>query len=188
MMVPMSRVDLLDLSTAPISVRHLFSDGDPGPIVGALANVPELLAPALGFIGPALGAGALGLRAKEIAILRTSALQDCRYCISAHTGVALEVGLSVAEVSALRGAQAIEDAFPLDSERALIGWIDALAGGTGAIADEIWQLARASWSEHALVEVTVTVGATMFLNRFATAMQLPAPPDALGAADRAGGG
>ena len=170
---PMSRTQLLDADQAPITVQQYFADGDPGPIVAALATVPELLGPTLNFVGAALGPGSVTTRAKELAILRTSVLQGCRYCVHAHTAVALDVGLSTEEIRGLRGDLALEDAFPQLAERALIGWIDALAGATGAIPDDVWIAAREHWPEHALVELTVTVGATMFLNRLATGLDLP---------------
>lgn len=169
----MARVELLDANRAPITTQQFFVGGDPGPIVGALATVPELLAPTIGFISAALGAGAVGVRYKEFAILRTSVLQGCNYCIQSHTTVSLDIGLSTEEVRALRGEVPTEDAFPSLAERALIRWIDALAGATGPVPDDVWNAARAHWDEPALVEVAVTVGATMFLNRFATGLQLP---------------
>ena len=169
----MPRVELLESATAPFTAQRYFEDGDPGPIVSALATVPELLGPTLGFVGAALGAGAVGIRYKEFAILRTSVLQGCEYCIHAHTSVSLDAGLSTDEVRALRGEIPLEVGFTLENERSLIGWIDALAGATGPVPDDVWSAARRHWSEHVLVELTVTVGATMFLNRFATGMQLP---------------
>jgi AhpD family alkylhydroperoxidase len=169
----MSRVTLLDAATAPITTQQYFAEGDPGPIVAALASVPELVAPTLAFVGAALGAGSVGYRYKEFAVLRTSALQGCEYCIHAHTTVALDVGLTSSEVAALRGELALEDGFPDDREQALIRWIDALAGATGPVPDEAWADARAHWAEHVLIELSVTVGATMFLNRFATGLRLP---------------
>ncbi len=169
----MSRSQLLDADQAPITAQQYFADGDPGPIVAALATVPELLGPTLNFVGAALGAGSVSVRAKELAILRTSVLQGCRYCIHAHSAVALDVGLSIDEIRGLRGDIALEEGFPEVAERALIGWIDALAGATGPIPDDVWLTAREHWPEHALVELTVTVGATMFLNRFATGLDLP---------------
>ncbi len=175
----MPRVELLDATTAPITTQQYWVSGDPGPIVAALATVPELLGPVLGFLGPALGAGAVGIRVKEFAILRTSALQGCQYCVHAHSGTALDVGLSHSEVRALRGELPLEDGFPLEAERAMIGWIDALAGATGEIPDDVWIAARAHWAEHQLIEVCVTVGATMLLNRMATGLQLPTAPAVL---------
>lgn len=182
----MSRSQLLDADQAPITAQQYFADGDPGPIVAALAMVPELLGPTLNFIGAALGPGSVSVRAKELAILRTSALQGCRYCVHAHTAVALDVGLSMDEIRGLRGDIAVEDAFPTAAERALIGWIEALAGATGPIADDVWVAARQHWPEHELVELTVTVGATMFLNRLATGLDLPTSDQVAARLDRAG--
>jgi AhpD family alkylhydroperoxidase len=182
----MSRIDLLDADSAPISAQAYFGGGDPGPIVAALANVPELLGPTLGFVGAALGDGAVTTRHKEFAILRTSALQGCQYCIHAHTSVALDVGLSTDEVRGLRGEMPIEDAFPDVSEQRLIRWIDAMAGATGPLPTEVWDDARAAFADHLLVELSVTIGATMFLNRFATGFELPTSASTLERLDGAG--
>jgi AhpD family alkylhydroperoxidase len=173
----MARVDLLDAATAPITVRHHFAGGDPGPIVAALATVPELVDPTLGFVGAALGPGAASTRHKEFAILRASALQGCRYCVGAHSAVSLDAGLTIDEVRALRGELAVDDVFTDDAERALIAWIDVLAGATGPVPDGAWSAATVHWPAHVLVELTVTVGATMFLNRFATGLDLPTSSD-----------
>jgi AhpD family alkylhydroperoxidase len=172
----MSRVTLLDASTAPITTQQYFGDGDPGPIVAALATVPELVGPTLAFVGAALGPGAVGTRHKEFAVLRTSALQGCDYCLHAHTTVALDAGLTTTEVAALRGDVPLETGFPDPADQALIRWIDGLAGATGPVPDDVWVAAREQWPEHVLVELTVTVGATMFLNRFATGLRLPTSP------------
>ncbi|MGI9051086.1 MAG: carboxymuconolactone decarboxylase family protein [Ilumatobacteraceae bacterium] len=182
----MARVELLDAASAPLLAQAYFANGDPGPIVAALATVPELLDPTLGFIGAALGDGAVSTRHKEFAILRTSVLQGCRYCVHAHTAVALDAGLSVDEVRALRGEVPIEVGFPDDAERALIGWIDAMAGATGPVLDDVWTAARARWLAHELVELTVTIGATMFLNRLATGLELPSSTDVVDRLDRMG--
>lgn len=169
----MDRIELLDLDTAPMLAREYFAGGDPGPIVAALANVPELVGPTLRFVGAALGDGAVSTRHKEFAILRTSALLGCQYCIHAHSAVALDVGLSSVEVRALRGEVPIEDALSDPAERALLTWIDAMAGASGAVPDDVWAAARQHFDDHLLVELSVTIGATMFLNRFATGFQLP---------------
>ncbi len=183
---PMPRIDLLDETTSPILARQYFGSGDPGPIVAALANVPELLAPTIAFVGAALGGGASSNRHKEFAILRTSALLGCQYCINSHTAVAVDAGLSAAEVRALRGEVPVEEAFTDVAERALLRWIDAMAGASGAVPDDIWAAARSWWPDHVLVELSVTIGATMFLNRFATGFELPTSPSVLARLDAEG--
>ncbi len=165
-------VDLIDASSSPLLVRDLFADGDPGPIVAALAHVPELCEVTLPFLGAALSPSAVSFRDKEIAILRTSANLACKFCTNGHTVVALESGLSHGEVRALRGETPIEDAFE-GQDVALIHWIDALSIGSGAVDPKVASAALAAVGQHQLVELTVTVGATLMLNRFASALGLP---------------
>ena len=117
----MSRVSLLDAETAPITTQQYFQDGDPGPIVAALATVPELVGPTLAFVGAALGAGAVGPRYKEFAVLRSSALQGCEYCIHAHTTVALDVGLTSTEVAACVSCHGFPPAILAGSESRMPG-------------------------------------------------------------------
>ena len=182
----MARVELLEAVNAPITARAYFAGGDPGAVVAALANVPELLAPTLAFVGAALGDGAAATRHKEFAILRTSALQGCRYCIHAHTVVSLDVGLTVEEIRALRGELEVESAFPDVAERILLAWIDAMAGATGPVLDDVWVAASEQWPAHVLVELAVTIGATILLNRFATGFELPTTPDVSARLEAAG--
>ncbi|MEO6317538.1 MAG: carboxymuconolactone decarboxylase family protein [Acidimicrobiales bacterium] len=168
----MSRVQLLDVDTAPLSSKAYFEGGDPGPVVAALAQVPELVAPTAAFIGAALGPGASSARHKEMAILLASSVQGCRYCVQAHTVVSLDAGLSADEVRGLRGELPIAEAFEEASEQALATWIEAMAR-PGPVTELVWESARAFWPEHILVELAVTIGATLLLNRFATGFELP---------------
>ncbi len=169
----MPLIDLIDADSSPLLLRDLFRDGDPGPIVGALAQVPELCEVALPFIGSALGPSSVSFRWKEIAILRTSANLRCSYCINAHTVVAFESGLTGREVRALRECPDPSDVFEDPAERALIRWIDALSTGTGSVDPPIAEAARAHLGDYRLVELTITVGVTMLLNRMATGLELP---------------
>jgi AhpD family alkylhydroperoxidase len=175
----MTLVDLIDEQSAPLLVRHLFTDGDPGPIAAALAQVPELCQVALPFIGAALGPSHVPLRWKEIAILRTSVLLGCRYCIEAHTVVALDAGLTSDEVAALRGGREGGAGLTDPTEAAVLAWVDEVAAGKGPVPDAIGRALRDRVDDHTVVELTVTVGTTMLLNRLATALGLPSSPAVL---------
>jgi AhpD family alkylhydroperoxidase len=163
---------------APLLAQPFYGGGDPGPITASMAHVPELLERALPFIGAALSPSAIDFRTKEIVILRTSALLACRYCIDAHTLVALSSGLTEAEVAALRspvaaGSVEMEAAFGDKRDRALLQWIDHVATGRGAIPADVSSLAGSTFAEHEIVELTLVIGVTMLLNRYATSLQLP---------------
>ena len=158
---------------APISVRSFYQNGDPGPIASTLAHVPELMKAALPFIGKALGPSSIDFRTKEIVILRASALLACRYCVNTHSVVARSAGLSTEEVLALRDTGSPSGAFPSESDQALIAWTDALSLGPVPIPGDLKSRVAAYFDEAEIVELTVLVGATLMLNRYATALELP---------------
>lgn len=174
------RAALVQADQAPLLVHHLFDGGDPGVIVQALATVPELAEVAVPFIGVALGPGSVPPDLKEIAILRTSAVLDCRYCVRAHTVVASDMGLGAALVRALRDTPpGARPAGVDDDTAALVAWIDAVAGGRGPVSDDLHRAVSARLADHQIVELVVTVGATMLLNRLCTSLDLPSSPATL---------
>lgn len=170
----------LTAESAPLLARPAFADGDPGPIVAALAHVPEVLETALPFLRTVLGPSALDLRTKEICILRTSARASCRYCVESHTVVALDAGLSVEEVRGLRGDNggAVSNAFPAEADQALIAWCDAMVG-VGPVDVAARRRLLDVRADHELVEITLLVATTLLLNRFCTSLDLPTSPEVL---------
>lgn len=171
-------VALVAAAEAPLLARPYFADGDPGPIVAALAQVPEMLEVAVPFIGLVLGPSAIDIRTKEIVILRTSARASCRYCVEAHTVVALDSGLSTTEVRGLRGEVLVAEAFPAEDDRAVIAWCDAVVG-TGSVDAACRDRLRQGRPDHVVVELTLLATTTLLLNRFCTALELPTAPEVL---------
>lgn len=164
----MAKVELLTAERAPLLARPFYERGDPGPIASALAQVPELMDSALPFMAAVFGPTSVEARLKEIVVLRVSAANGCRYCTETHTAVARRMHFDVAEVAALRG-----EALPPESfarvERALIAFSEALA----ARPEEAVELLRPYFSDAQIVELVTLGAATIMLNRFATALELP---------------
>jgi AhpD family alkylhydroperoxidase len=177
--MPVTGMRLIQAEQAPLLARPFYANGDPGPIVAALAHVPELLEVTVPFLDAALGPSAVDARTKELVILRTSTVMGCRYCTQTHTVVARNTGLSVQEVAALRGEQPLEAAFTDPRELALLRWVDVVATGPGPVPEVARCEARAHLGEADLVELTMLVGATLLLNRFCTALELPTSPKVL---------
>lgn len=173
----MARVNLVaDAKQAATEIQHFFAEGDPGPIPGSLALVPDLMAAALPFMARTLGPSAIAHRTKEVVILRASHKLRCRYCTDTHTAVALGVGLSKNEVAALRGERSIDDAFPSPATQALIAWTDAIADGSAPIPEARLDLLSQHFTQPEVVELTLVATATIMLNRYATALDLPVNP------------
>jgi AhpD family alkylhydroperoxidase len=170
----MSLVSLFNAETAPDSVRQFFAKGNPGPIASSLAHVPDIMQKALPFIGTTLGPSNIAdIRTKEIVILRASALQQCKYCVNTHSYVARNSGLSKDEVKALQGHGDSTKAFANEREKLLIRWTDAVAVGPQEVRTDLKKEFKKLFSEAEVVELTLLVGATIMLNRYATALELP---------------
>jgi AhpD family alkylhydroperoxidase len=156
-----------------------LASGDPGPLFGSLAQSPELYAVVLPFIEAALGPTGAPERLKEIAILRTSANLSCRYCTDIHTVAAVDAGLTLDEVTALRQDPRAAYRFADRVEQVVVTWVDAASTSTGAVPDALASIARRTLGDRRVMELTVTVGATALLNRIATALRLPTSPETL---------
>ena len=136
----MARVNLVaDAKQAATEIQHFFAEGDPGPIPGSLALVPDLMAAALPFMARTLGPSAIAHRTKEVVILRASHKLRCRYCTDTHTAVALGVGLSKNEVAALRGERSINEANRISR---YMFRPDKYAGNPIMVADRPWEEGR----------------------------------------------
>ncbi len=164
---------------APLLARPHYREGGTSPLVSSLAHVPEALEVTMPFIATVLGPSAIAARTKELVILRTSARLECSYCVQTHSSVALDSGLSVAEVRALRGEESLEEAFPAEDERMLLGWVDAVAGTVDPVPAGAGVELREHFSEPEVVELTLLCAATVMLNRYCTALELPASPATL---------
>ena len=169
----MSVVSLLSKSQAPITTRSFFADEQSTPIISSIAHVPELLLKGMPFIGQALGPSSISFRFKEIMILRASAKLKCSYCINTHTVVSIQAGLTQNEILALRGEKEVQNVFMDPKERLLIAWTDAMSNGSHVIHDELKESMTQHYSESEIVEISLCIGATIMLNRYATALSLP---------------
>lgn len=163
----------IDPLQAPLLARPYFRAEGTSPIVTSLAHVPEALEVTMPFIATVLGPSAISARTKELVILRTSARLECSYCVQTHSAVALDSDLSLAEVRALRGESPWPETFAAADERALIGFVDAVAGGAGAVPAGASATLREHFSEPEVVELTLLCAATLMLNRYCTALELP---------------
>jgi AhpD family alkylhydroperoxidase len=163
------RVELVTAERAPLLARPFYAGGDPGPIAAALANVPELMEAAMPFMGAVYGPTSVAPRLKEIVILAVSAANGCRYCTISHTGVARGMGFAPDELAAMLGEAPAPDRWD-PTERALLAFAEALSNRPAEAVD----LLRPHFGEPEIVELVTLGSATVMLNRFATALELPA--------------
>jgi len=152
--MPEGLVRSLEPEQAPLLARPYYG-AETSPIVTSLAHVPEALDVTMPFVAVVLGPSAIDARTKELVVVRTSALLECRYCVQTHAVVALDSDVTAAEVRALRGETSWRERFEHEPERALLGWVDAVAGGRGAVPAEAGERMRAQHSDAEVVELTL---------------------------------
>ena len=78
-------------------------------LMGEMAEAPSLLKAYL-EVGEALEASSLTAQEQQVVILTVSYLNECSYCMTAHSAVAKMVGLPDDEIDALREGQPMSDA------------------------------------------------------------------------------
>jgi 4-carboxymuconolactone decarboxylase len=166
-----SRVRLLERDEAPILSRRWFrEDGTASPLTRSLATAPDVMDTLMPFLADILGGTALDLATKELAIMRVSQQNGCRYCIAAHEPLARAAGVPAALCEG--GGP---DELP-ERERTLVEWVDAVALDPAGVPDELVARVLDHLREDQLVELTLVVGATTMLNQYCTALSLPPPP------------
>ena len=135
--------------------------------LGTLARNTELLAAYQAFNGYIQLKTRLSLRQRELVILRLAVVRECEYEWLQHVIQALDVGLTEAEIEAVRTGRG--DFSPL--EAALLSAVDDLVG-QASIGDQAWEALRAELDEPTLLDLIFTVGAydalAMMMRSFGT--------------------
>jgi AhpD family alkylhydroperoxidase len=175
--MPGSRVPLLSREEAPPLAREWYrADGGASSLLRSLAAAPDLLETLMPWLDQVMGESSIDLATKELVIVRVSQLCGCRYCLAAHTPVALAAGVSEEQVQAVCG-QAPLASLP-SRERAVVSWVDQVTQDAAGVTDELWAQTLEHVREDELIELTLLAGATRMLNQFCTALDLPPPTDA----------
>jgi AhpD family alkylhydroperoxidase len=103
---------------------------------------------------------------RELVKLRASLLNGCAYCIDMHTKDARAHGETEQRLYALAAWR--ETPFYSERERAALEWTDAVTRvGDTHVPDEVFQAARAQFSEEELVDLTMVVVTINAWNRIA---------------------
>ena len=148
-----------------------------GRVANALrvaSHSPKVAQALLGFMIPTLReevTGVLGVRIKTLAILKTSMLNGCDYCIGHNTQLGRAVGFSDDQIEALDGDYHGSDLFATD-ETAAIAWAECLTLKTYREKPEVMEELKRHFSNEQIVEITMVSGFFNFWNRFTDGLQV----------------
>jgi AhpD family alkylhydroperoxidase len=166
-----ARLPYLDRAQVPSEVQSLYDALEKGS--GRVLNIFRLMAhharslPPFHAWYPRLREGPLDLRLRYLAYVRASQLNRCRYCVTHNGAAGRKAGIPKEQLEAL----ADHRTSPLFSEleRLVIGYAEDMTTRVqvdGALVETL----RRELGPEALVQLTLTVAAANFTNRFNEAL------------------
>lgn len=168
------------MTTFPVLTRDDVSDANKGlfdALKGQLGMVPNLYA-ALAHSETALGTylalqsakSSMNAKSREVVNLVVSQVNDCDYCLAAHTVIGKMNGFSDAQILEIRGGSASWDS-KLDALARLTTSIAANRGHADAALVDAFL--AAGWTRENLVDVIVTIGDKTVTNYLHAVTKVP---------------
>jgi AhpD family alkylhydroperoxidase len=125
---------------------------------------------ALMALGKTINSSGLEASLVELIKTRASQINGCAYCIDMHTKDARAAGETEQRLYALSAWR--ETPFFTPRERAALAWTEAITNiQQGHASDEVYEQARAEFSEAELVRLTLTITQINTWNRIAIAFR-----------------
>lgn len=109
----------------------------------------------------------------ELVLMRVSQINGCAYCMDMHSKDARAAGETEQRLYVLAGWR--EASFYSERERAALAWAEAVTRlGEHGVSDDVYDHARAVFSEEELLNLTMVIGMINTWNRINVAFQTPA--------------
>ncbi len=162
----MSRINPVERTTTNNAVRKNFDGiekhlGVVPNMMRTMAQSPSVLEAYLGF-GAALRRGGLSSALQEQIALAVAEVNECDYCLSAHTALGTAAGLSSDQLVASREGR---DSNPRSA--AALTFARAILERRGAVTNqELERVRAAGLSDADIVEIIAHVGLNVFTNYF----------------------
>lgn len=169
----MSRIALPTADTAPEASRPLLGQihaafGATPNMFRAVANSPAALTSMWSAFG-ALGNGTLGAKLGEQIAVAVADINDCEYCLAAHTALGRKAGASADEMSA---AQAGKSNDPKTA--AVLAFVTSVVRQRAKIAPaDVDALRAAGVSDGEVMEIVAHIALNLFTNYVNVALDVP---------------
>jgi len=138
------------------------------------AHSPKATQPLIGFMLAALRheiTGILSVRIKTLAILKTSTLNGCSYCVGHNTALGKSLGFEDDEIEAISGDYQNSDFFSA-AEKAAISWAEILTEKTYKQRPDAKAELKKHFTPAQIVEITMVSGFFNFWNRFTDSLEV----------------
>jgi uncharacterized peroxidase-related enzyme len=155
---------------AEIYDRYMRTRGNVPNMFRTMAHRPEILETMIAHFEAVLNTGTLPLKLKELAIVRTSQLNQCEYCLASHTQICLKLGWSKEQLEDLADYESRGDFTP--AEKVAISLAEQMTLDSNHIPDEFFDRLREFYDEGEIVELLAAIGLFNYFNRFNNSLQM----------------
>lgn len=178
----MTRISAVDPASATGEAKNLLASvqaklGMTPNFLRVLAHSPAALSSFIGLYGIA-EEGSLDVETRERIALALAEQNSCEYCLSAHTAIGRNVGLTGAEMGANRQGTSHDP-----KAAAAVMFARALAEHKGEVTNaELEAVRQAGYGEAEIVEIIVHVGMNLLTNILgkASRVEIDFPKTSLG--------
>lgn len=159
------------LSAQDAEIYERFA-GSYGPFrsqVAVFAHVPPAMRHMMSMLMELKAQRNIKWRYVELAIVVTSKLNRCHYCVAHHTEPLMVEGLSAATIDRLPETDSPE----IDEvDKLVVEYTIAVTQNAQRIRDSVFDRLRRHFSEAQIVELTLRIALCGFFNRFNDALQI----------------
>ncbi|WP_428341811.1 carboxymuconolactone decarboxylase family protein [Mycobacterium sp.] len=148
----MSRIPLIDIDQQNDAIRDFTARRGALNVFRVLANAPDVFAGWTQLVDELFDSPTFTLRTREVVILRVARLQNSRYELGQHIGIARAAGLTEAQISAIAETEDFDAAGLTDTECVLLDVVTELCG-THRLSDRTFARAHAVLGDEALTEL-----------------------------------
>lgn len=169
----MSRIELLSRDSTEGSARQLLEQihaafGATPNMFRAVANSPAALHSMWAAFG-ALGSGTLGAKLGEQIAVAVADINDCDYCLAAHTALGRKAGATAAEMSAAQAGESVDP-----KTAAALAFATKVVRQRARIdAADVTALRTAGFDDGAVMEIMAHVALNLFTNYVNVAFAIP---------------
>lgn len=136
-----------------------------------MAHRPDALKAFFHFYATAVDQGTIEPRYKQLAYLKASLANGCRYCIEEHTALAKGTGVSVRQIGEIDSYQ-FSSAFS-EKEKATLAYAEQVTRDARSVRESDLEKLRRHYTEDEIVELTLVICIANCGNRFSQALHIP---------------
>jgi uncharacterized peroxidase-related enzyme len=171
----MPRIPTIAYEQADPAAQEIFDHykqerGNVPNMFRTVAYRPEILRTMIAHFRAVMETGTVGVKLKELVIVRTSQLNHCEYCLHSHTQLARRHGWSEEQIAGLAGFRTRTDFTP--REKAALELAERETLDSTGIDDEFWAELRRHFEEGEIIELAAAIGLFNYFNRFNNSLKM----------------